>query len=220
MRTSRRLLVALVLLSLVVLILPPSIASAGSIIYVDADATGGNNGSSWGDAFNDLQDALAIASAGDQIWVAEGTYKPGTGQHDTFQLISGVAIYGGFSGAETSLDQRDWVTHVTVLSGDINTPGDMSDNIYHVVNGSGSDGTAIMDGFTITAGNAEVGDANGGGMYNYYSSPVVTNCTFSGNKAEHGGGMWTATDSNSVVTNCTFSGNSAGYFGGGGWATL
>jgi hypothetical protein len=75
--------------------LPPS-----RTIHVDADATGGDDGLSWADAFVDLQDALAIAIPGDEIWVAEGTYKPTTGTDllATFQLSSGVALYGGFAG--------------------------------------------------------------------------------------------------------------------------
>ncbi|NIP28838.1 MAG: hypothetical protein GWN67_19575, partial [Phycisphaerae bacterium] len=46
------------------------------LFYVDDDATGANNGSSWDDAFNYLQDAVAVARYGDKILVAQGTYKP------------------------------------------------------------------------------------------------------------------------------------------------
>lgn len=95
-------------------------------IYVDAGATGANNGSSWVDAYKYLQDALAAAVSGDQIWVAEGTYMPDQGSGLTpgdrtakFLLKNGVSIYGGFAGGETSRDQRDAVTNVTILSGDL-----------------------------------------------------------------------------------------------------
>ncbi len=78
------------------------------IIYVDADATGAATGLSWTNAFTTVQDALAVAQPGDEIWVAEGVYYPdeGAGQTNnarasTFQLLDGVALYGGFAGTET-----------------------------------------------------------------------------------------------------------------------
>ncbi|MHC4675993.1 MAG: right-handed parallel beta-helix repeat-containing protein, partial [Planctomycetota bacterium] len=198
--------------------------TAGSpIIYVDADAAGANDGWSWEDAFNHLQDALAAAVSGDQIRVAEGTYKP-TSSGDrtaTFQLINGVAIYGGFAGAGAGdPNERDVELYETILSGDINTPGDSSDNSYHVVTGSGTDDTAVLEGFTISEGNANGSDPhyNGGGMYNYQGSPTVTNCTFSGNTADANGGAVCNWYSSPTVTNCIFTGNSAtsGERGGGG----
>jgi hypothetical protein len=69
------------------------------IIYVDAGATGANNGFSWPAAYRFLQDGLATATSGDEIWVAAGTYYPdkGAGQINndrdaTFELISGVGL--------------------------------------------------------------------------------------------------------------------------------
>ncbi|MDV7402553.1 hypothetical protein RZS08_64625, partial [Arthrospira platensis SPKY1] len=103
-----------------------------SILYVNDDASGNNDGSSWTDAFNDLQDALALAgscSGVTEIWVAEGTYYPTSGadRNISFSMVNGVAIYGGFDGTETQLSERNWVSHVTTLSGDIGVPGDNSD---------------------------------------------------------------------------------------------
>ena len=92
------------------------------------------------------------------------------------------------------------------------------ENNYHVMTGSGADSTAVLDGFTITAGNADGSDAtndSGGGMYNHDGSPTLTNCTFTGNCAMVGGGVFNENDSSPMLTNCTFSVNSAGYFGGG-----
>jgi hypothetical protein len=202
---------------------------AGQIIYVDADRPGGN-GTSWPSSYKRLQDALhRPPSSGDQIWVAEGTYNPDkdavhpSGSKDrtaTFQLINGVAIYGGFAGNETTLEQRNWITHKTILSGDINMPGYNTDNSYHVVTGSGTNLTAILDGFTITAGYADLDNSDhiGAGMYNNYGSPKVVNCKFTRNMAIHmGGGMYNGFSSSPIVNNCIFYGNTAGNWGGGIW---
>jgi len=156
-----------------------------------------------------LQAALTGSAFGDEIWAAAGTYKPtaGTDRTATFQLIEGVAVYGGFAGVETARDQRNPATNVTILSGDIGAAGN-SDNSYHVVTGVTG---ATLDGFTITAGTA---DAHGGGMYNYSSSPTLTNVTFSGNSsANEGGGMYNYSSS-PTLTNVTFSGNTADNGGG------
>ena len=94
-----------------------------SVIHVKADATGANNGSSWADAFTDLQLTLMSAVPGDEIWVASGTYAPAGRNGDraaTFQLVSGVGVYGGFSATETERHQRKPATYVTILSGDLN----------------------------------------------------------------------------------------------------
>ena len=169
-----------------------------STYYVDADVTGANDGSSWEDAFNYLQDALAAASSGNEILVAEGIYRPdedtdhpdGTGEREaTFGLINGVAIKGGYAGlGEPDPNFRDVNDNETLLSGDLlgNDGPDFannSDNSYHVVTGSGTDETAVLDGFTITAGNANWPSLEGGGMYNELGNPTVMNCTFSGNTA-------------------------------------
>ena len=185
-------------------------AWAGVIHHVKADATGTNNGQSWADAYTGLQAALAAAASGDEIWVARGTYKPTSDTLRTvaFVLKEELGLYGGFAGTETELGQRNWEANATILSGDIGIAGDAVDNSYHVVIGAD---LAVLDGFTITGGNAS---SRGGGMYNEDVSPTVTNCTFSGNTANSdGGGMHNGNCSPSV-TNCTFSGNTAGYGGG------
>jgi hypothetical protein len=79
---------------------------------------------------------------------------PGDPRTATFQMKSGVALYGGFSGTETARNQRDWAANVTILSGDIGAEGDNSDNSYHVVTANNTDASAVLDGFTISGGNA------------------------------------------------------------------
>ena len=214
-----------------VLPLPPYGAHAATI-YVDAAATGGNDGSSWASAFADLQDALEAAQTGDEIQVAGGVYVPGSSDEDSFHLKSAVAIYGGYEGRRgpgRSFRRRDIEMFVTVLSGDIDgddTAGangvvNSTDNIsggnsYHVVTGSGTDGTALLDGFTITAGHADIRAANrgGGGMYNDGGNPTLRNITFSGNSALRGGGMYNNSSSSPSLTNVIFSANSSGAGGG------
>lgn len=189
-----------------------------SILYVKPAVTG-TACTSWADPC-ELQAALDIASDGDQIWVAEGAYNPSVpaGREATYQLKSGVSIYGGFLGTETSLSQRDWEINVTTLSGDIGVDGDNSDNSYHVVTGNGVNATAILDGFTISYGNADTGpnpNVIGGGMYNYNSSgPSLANIIFSNNSATSGGAIYNNSSSPNL-NNVTFVSNSATVCGGG-----
>ena len=132
---------------------------AAETFHVDPSVATPGDGSSWAAAFDDLPAALAAASPGDEIWVAAGTYKPGGDRTDTFQLKTGVAILGGFpgGGGDGTLSARnpDPATNLTILSGDIGVPDDASDNSFHVVTGSGTTGTAILDGFTIRDGHAD-----------------------------------------------------------------
>ena len=124
-------------------------------------------GTSWSNPCN-LQYALnTLANAGDELWVRQGVYTPGTARTSTFQLENGVPIYGGFDGTETARNQRnaDPSTNNTILSGDIGTAGAIADNVYTVVTISGALANSyVLDGFTITAGNSNGGVGHGGGI--------------------------------------------------------
>jgi hypothetical protein len=218
------------LLVLILTIYPLRFA-AGQTIYVDANATGANNGTSWADAYTGLQSALNDANSGDEIWVAVGTYKPSYDyglvavppdsqvRLKHFRLKNGVAIYGGFSGIETILEQRNWQANETILSGNIGAPSNRCYHVFYHPDGTNLDNSAILDGFTISDGNANGSQATtsaGGGIYDCNSSPTITNCTFSNNSGYVGCGMFNYDYSSPTVTNCTFSGNSAyGIMGGG-----
>jgi streptogramin lyase len=176
---------------------PTAVPPVPGVVYVDSRATGGgNNGTSWANAFLDLQSGLAAATAGKELWVAQGTYTPtaGTDRAATFLLRSAVGVDGGFDGTETSRNQRDWTAHRTVLSGDIGVPHESSDNSYHVVSANGVDATAVLDGFTISGGNADgppsgaCGAACGGGLSLTSSSITLRNLTVTGNRASSSGG--------------------------------
>jgi hypothetical protein len=226
-------------------------AEAG-VIYVNQANAGGGDGASWSSSLNEAQFASALQGAvsGDEFRVAAGTYRPTTGSDRmiSFTLKSGVSLYGGFAGTEAVREDRDWKTNMTILTGDLlgNDSGTANngENSYHVVVGSGTDTTAILDGFTVAGGNANGGGGGntyyggglfisggsptvrhciftdnstsnqGGGVYNNSANPVITECSFLRNKASGGGGMANMSGSNPTVTNCTFSENN-GVTGGG-----
>ena len=189
------------------------------IYFVKSNAGGANNGTSWTNAYTDLQSALSASLFGDEIWVAAGTYKPTTDTDRTvsFVLKNGVAVYGGFAGTETLRTQRNSAANVTTLSGEIGAAG-IADNSYHVVEGSDIDNTSVLDGFSITAGNGKdvpFQDPWGGGMRVFLGSPTLSNLIFTSNTAYAGGGI-VLDNSNSILTNVTFNGNSTSFGGGGG----
>ncbi|MCZ6858098.1 MAG: hypothetical protein O7F70_08875 [Gemmatimonadetes bacterium] len=209
----------------------PSVAHAGSVLYVDDDAAPGGDGISWDSAYRFLQDALTDASGGGimEIRTAQGTYLPdrdeanpdGTGNREaTFQLVNGLALMGGYAGlGAPDPDARDIDLYESILSGDLlgnDGPNfaNNDENSYHVVTGSETDETAIIDGVVISAGNAD-GKAEhwlGGGILNHLDSLTLTQCTFSSNSAYAGGAMFT-TSRRLMVSDCTFSANAA-QFGG------
>jgi hypothetical protein len=215
--------------------------AAGRIIYVDDDAAGANDGTSWDNAYNYLQDALAVASDGDEIHVAQGIYTPdcnsaipdGTGDREaTFKIIGDISLKGGYTGfGQINPDARDIEIYETILSGDlngddadVNNPGDLDseptreENSYHVVTSSSN---TLLDGFIITGGNANGiggrhGDMHnfGGGIYNDEGSPTLIDCTFVKNYAALGGGGIVSYSGNPNMLNCKFTENFSGDEGG------
>lgn len=131
----------------------------GHVVYVDHAATGLNNGITWDDAFNDLQDALNVMNQFnnvEEIWVAQGTYYPTTGIDRTrsFTLKRNAHVFCGFEGIETLREDRDPTLYPVFLSGEIGEQGDFTDNSLHVVEIDSSCADCLLDGATIAFGYA------------------------------------------------------------------
>ena len=212
----------------------------GKTIYVDDDAVGANDGSSWENAYVYLQDALADANNAEkpvEIRVTQGIYKPDQGANQTsgdreatFQLINGVTLKGGYAGSgETDPNARNIALYETILSGDLNgndthvanpqyllEDSSRSENSYHVVSSMSTKDTAILDGFTITSGVANGKPRNnaGGGLFNDIGSPILINCKFKNNWGYSGGGLFNESGNLSLV-GCIFKGNYSDNHGGG-----
>ncbi len=193
------------------------------ILFVNADATGAGDGSNWNDAFPELQTAMAAAAdrpAVAEVWVAAGTYRPdptGVDRDATFALQDGLILYGGFNGSEPFREQRDPAANPTILSGDLNGDdgpdfANNGDNSLHVVTAIGVGGTAVLDGFTVMAGNSQGGALfgdSGGGLFVFYGSPAIVDCRFVGNTAYLGGGVYNRDSGHPLLTRCIFEDNRA-----------
>ena len=208
------------------------------VIYVDLSSGAGNDdGTSWSDAYLDLQDAIFNASSGDTIFVSDDTYYPtsSTVRTISFELKNGVALFGGFKDGENTLSERSGKTS---LSGDLNKDdganfANNADNSYTVVYIYNVSANTILDGFIISGGNADnasIGNTSrqkaGGGIYNKgtnvnnASLPSIRNCIIQGNRAtSYGGGVYNdgsyGGDASMSFNNCIITNNHAGSSGGG-----
>ena len=201
-------------------------------LYVNKNVATLGDGTSWTNAFTEFRDALLLAQDCPdiiEIWVAEGIYTPtSTENRITFFIMrNNLAWYGGFDGTENDLSERDWNAHPTILSGDLLGDDDYStlppinndENSFHVIFNfiNGIDSSAILDGFHIVGGNANIDPPNhvGGGLYNKQASPTVANCTFYGNNGGYGGGGNYNDLSTISLNNCIFYNNTGTFRGGG-----
>ncbi|MBN1124224.1 MAG: hypothetical protein JXA82_04390 [Sedimentisphaerales bacterium] len=219
------------ILGLILVLTIPLPLFAGTILYVDDDAAPEGDGLSWNTSLKYLQDALMLASKGDEIRVAQGVYKPdefvlsdrpGRGREETFPLKNGVALRGGYAGLGTSdPDVRDVKAYQTILSGDLDEndlelvnpyaeeiKASRLDNSYSVITIADTNSVVVINGFTITAGYSDSRDFddrhNGGGLNNSVGGTVtIMDCTFMGNESLYGGGIYSQ-EGDLEIIGCTF----------------
>ncbi|MEI9955039.1 MAG: hypothetical protein WDM90_01690 [Ferruginibacter sp.] len=168
--------------------------------YVNAAATGTNNGTSWTNAYTNLQTAITNTTAGNEVWVAAGTYQPGLSV--PFNMKEGVKVYGGFTSGMASFSSRNYVTNVTNLIGN---------GVGIVAFASTITNATILDGFKLNGNTTHAIDNTAGG------SPILSNLVVSNNinsTASRGGGMTSSATGHPVLNNVLFSGNTSVYAGG------
>ncbi len=176
-----------------------TVTARATIVYVDsANISGDQFGTSWATAYYSFDYGVMFANPGDTIFVAKGTYQPNSGEY--FTMKKDVKIFGGFLNTDTSFAQRDWQSRATILRGNNHTVI-RNDSVQGITR------TALLDGFTITRGIAPSNEA-GGGMYNAYASPTITNCIFIRNATSAytkggGGGMYNY-HSSPHISYCSF----------------
>ena len=198
-----------------------SLGGSAQIVFVDINATGANDGTSWTDAFTNLQTTFNNLQNNDEVWVAQGVYTPTTSTNRISRFgwgLDSVEVFGGFNGTETSRQQRDWMVNRTILSGDIGVQGDSSDNSYNVCYGPTGNSNnyltyGLLDGFVIQDGNAsDGGDFSGAGIHlaEYVDKFVVNNCEISNNIARHGTAVYAHAFANTKeleLNNCIIKNN-------------
>lgn len=236
------------------------LSAHAAVHYVKTGSNSGD-GKSWATAYTTIDEALDASQPGDEIWVAAGTYKPtrlintSVKNSRTFILKDGVSLYGGFSGTESSKDERVlkaggniWdMANETILSGDDDVPdvwereispgttyrytwktensqipGSQNNATHVLYNGDIIRNSTVIDGFTITGGNANQhkAKASGGGIYatgnvSINACRIIENSTYFRNEPltndiqALGGGIYLNGAGDASVTNCYFSRNYA-----------
>lgn len=167
-----------------------------NVLYVNASATGANDGSNWSNAFTSLQDAINNAICANEIWVASGTYKPGLLETDSFIIPNNITILGGFNGTETTASERNWSENLTILSGDLNNDNTSNSGDSHTII-TLNENNVTLDGFIIENGYADDDSDNsqvaigraGAGIYIRNAENInINNCIFKNNTA-YGNGI-------------------------------
>ncbi len=210
-------------LLLLVLLGMPGLSLAG-LCHVNHAASGANDGSSWADAYVDLQDALGNLDC-DKIWVAAGTYLPTDGGDTSISFVvrDSLALYGGFNGSESERDDRDWINNETILSGDIDNQRGERTNCVVEASDTG-DGT-VIDGLIVERGGEGCSGQRGAGIHAANSSLVLRNSIVRNSgrvqlgpnsvaMVETGGGIYVSNGS-PMIDSVLFKNNEALVLGGG-----
>ena len=213
--------------------------ASSDTIYVDVNATGNNNGTSWTDAFTHVDSLNYVNVVNVEVWIAQGTYTPKS-TSSFITVTDGWRFYGGFQGFETARNQRSPIQFPTILSGDINQDDasnvsyaepSRADNcetvvrMYAVGNNTSSIRPALLDGFIIRDGNAASSNAGpgryGAGIYiqsdgtsSISSYALVRNCIIERNAAIYNAAVYVLTNWNqyhitAVFENCIVRNNFA-----------
>lgn len=198
------------------------------VVFVDADATGTADGTSWANAYTDLAAALEVAEAGSSVWVADGRYVTPT--DTSFVIDKELTLLGGFNGTEADAAAADPAVNETILSGDVNgddvegvfdtTTRQDNQRVLFVADSSlvGSSFTATIAGFTIRDGNREgfvpngfINPFAGGGIY-ATGRIVASDLVFVDNYGEFGAAVCVinANANNSTFDNITITDNYTG----------
>jgi len=190
-------------LSLVFIVLIFSSACSAATVYVRYNSQYNGPGNDWAHAYHTIQAGLNAANSGDEVWVAAWSY------YEAITLKDGVALYGGFAGTETSRDQRDWTTRITII--DSVTAGKSN-----VTSPPGVTPAARIDGFTLEQGRGVLIGSYlyGAGIYCDSSSPTITNNTILGNGCNNGNGVFCCNSSAVITNNAISSFVTSGYGGG------
>ncbi|MFN0174314.1 MAG: T9SS type A sorting domain-containing protein [Saprospiraceae bacterium] len=207
------------------------VPSWAKIIYVNKNALGSNNGSNWDNAYNELSTALPTAQTGDAVWVAKGIYKPYIeGVSNSFTMVSGIKLLGGFSGWESNENQRNWDLNETILTAQymIGQNGVVYPP-YNILYCVSTDSASIVDGFTfrdVLAGpfdgepcGSDQHKCYGGGIFLYSPSPsiptflTVQHCRFLDNCCAAGGSAiginFSEGSGGYTIKHCSFKNNTA-----------
>lgn len=168
------------------------------------DTTGGGDGTSWASSYGDIATAVASASAGDEIWIQQGTYAPAS----TIYVDKELSIYGGFVGTESALSERDIATNETLIDGGAQAS---YDRIFQLASSTRLDGLTMANGSSSAAGALAISG----------NSPVISHCKFFNNTATatgssegyDGGGAVKIWSSTPLFINCIFADNTADYGG-------
>lgn len=227
--------------AVVFLALMSAVCHAQTTRYVNASVSGGaNNGTSWANAYANLQTAIDACTTGDNIDIATGDYfptkdhtgntNPADARSKTFYIKDGIKLYGGYNAATGLRTGFPFSNSTeTLLKGDIGSTGNTTDNCYHVITAAPNNSTAIgvtLDGLSIRDGNANgsssitinsnfVSNDFGGGICLYNGTNTLENLTvYQNNAASFGGGIYINGGTNSFNI-CTVGANTTPYKGGG-----